>query len=336
MNNNLINSEIKRTSKNLFLVNFILLIISIVVLVYFWSEFHNFILGPKDVKIGEISNLNISGFSARNYVKVSPDKMVSTGLQYIEKEYDNNNNETNKTVKSVYYVFRDGQNLIIASIPPDEADKSSYTGWVREMTPDENYNLNQDINTLKASGNYAVSEYILDAEKDFFAPFMYAVSIIIIIVNVINIIRSTKYIKCLENHKIYKKLMKYGNVDMVINNIEGELTNDAFSRSKKIHLLSSWIIISKFFSFEVIKIDDVVWVYKKVTKHSVNFIPTGKTYESILRLNNKSKYFIKLGEKDIDYLLSSIKEIHPYIVVGYSKDIERMYNSEFPRFVNYV
>lgn len=336
MHTGLIKSEIKRTTNNLLIVSLILLIISIVILAYNWSEFNNIVLGPKEVKIGEISNLNINGFSARNYVRVSPEKKASTGLQYVEKEYDNNNKEISKTVESIYYVLKDGQNLIFAVIPPDKGTMSSYTGWVRDMTSEEKDHLYVYINDLKSTGGFTVSEYVLDAEKNSSAPFLYVVCGIIIIISIINILRCIKYINCPEKHKIYKKLMKYGNAHEAINSIEEELPYDLFQNNKNIYFLKSWILSPKLFSLGVNKIDDIVWAYKKVTKHSINFIPTGKTYNLVLCFYNKSKCFIGLKENQIDYILISIKQKYPWIIVGYDKNINSTWNSNFSQLINYV
>lgn len=332
----LIKSQIKRATKNLFVLNFILLIISIVISVCYWSEFHNKILGPKEVKVGEISNLKISGLTARNYVKVSPEKKASTGLQYVESEYDSNNQEKSKTVKTVYYVLRDGQDLIFTAVPKNNVDVSSYTGWVRKMTDEEKSHLDEAAIKLKASGDFTVSEYILDADDFSSAYFWYFVCGMIAIFNIFNICKCIKYTNCPEQHKIYKNLMKYGNPDEVINSIEEELPNDSFSNNKKIYLLKSWILSSKRFSFDVYKIDDIVWAYKKVTNHTINFMPAGKTHELILHLYNKSQCSIGLKENQADSILTSIMQMYPWIIVGFNDEINREWKSNSSQFINYV
>jgi hypothetical protein len=49
-----------------------------------------------------------------------------------------------------------------------------------------------------------------------------------------------------------------------------------------------WLVTDKFlvqstlFSFDLLRLYDLLWAYKRVTKHSVNFIPTGKTHQAVL------------------------------------------------------
>lgn len=336
MNNSLITMQIKKIARNLFVVNLLLLIISVVVLVYNWSDFHNKILGPKEVKISEVSKLKASGFDARNYVKISPEKKAATGLAYIEHKYDKNHRETSKTVKKVYYALKDGQNVIFAAVPADKINMITYNGWVREMTSEERINLSKDITKLKTAENFKVSEYILDADDSSIAIFLYVVFGIVIIINLFNILRAIKYSKFPEEHKVYKKLMQYGNADEVINSIEEELTYDSFPNNKKLYVLKSWIVSSKGFSVDVNKIDDIVWAYKKVTKHSVNFIPTGKTFELILHFNNKSQSTIGLKKDEADYILTLFNQMYPWIVLGFTNQIKKEWKSNSQQLIDYV
>lgn len=336
MNTNIIEYQVKRISKNILILNSILLILSIIILICNFSEFKNIVIGPERVDIGEISGLKISGFAARNYVTVYPEKQVSTGLQYVEKEYDSSHNEKSKTVQSVYYVLKEGQNLILAALPPDKENESSYTGWVRKMTPEESDNLRDDISELKAMDNFTVSEYVLDVKKSSGAAFWYVVCIICMIINIIYISKSIRYFDFPEKNKIFKQVTKYENPDAAINSIQEELPYDLLQNKGGLFVLRSWILKEGFFSFNIYKLDDVVWIYKKVTRHSVNFIPTGKTYGLVLKFQDKSQCFITMGEKQVDYIITSLKQMNPWIVVGFSQSINKMWTSNYRQLVNYV
>lgn len=335
MNTNLINSQIKRASRNLFIVNLISLIVSVGILSYYCGEFKNIIFGPKHMRVGETWNIKISGQDARNYISITPEQKASTGVQYIRTEYDRMNREKSRTVRAVYYVLKDGQDLIIAKIPPNKVESFSYTGWVRKMTSEEKNELYRDISMLKEN-NYTVSEYILDAEQFPDSLLMYTIFGVLLVLNLINIFRSVGYFNSPKNHKIYKKLMKYGDADVVINSIEQELPYDLLQNRNDIYFLKSWILSKKFFAFDVYKIDDIIWVYKKVTNHSINFIPTGKTYELILSSQNGTQRPIRLKQQQIDYVLISINQMCPWIIIGFTERIYDMWKSNYSQLVNYV
>lgn len=334
MNKNLIYSQINRAAKNLLIINLIIFIVSIAILTICYGEFKNVVLGPKQVRAGEVQKLEISGFAARNYVRITPEDKVSTGVEYVITEYENNQKK-GETVEAVYYVLKDGQDLVFARIDPEKVESFSYTGWVRKMTSEEEDNLSESIRIVKEK-NYNVSEYVLDTKMAANAPYVYVFLGAILIVSLINIIRSVGYFNCPDSHKIYKKLLKYGDVNSVINSIEEELSYDLFQNSKNIYILKSWILVKKFFTTEVIKIDDIIWAYKKVTSHSVNFIPTGKSYELILCLKDRSQYSIGQRQQQIDNIMMSINQMYPWIILGFSEEIKNIWKSDHSQLINHV
>src|SRR5262249_3843378 len=72
----------------------------------------------------------------------------------------------------------------------------------------------------------------------------------------------------------------YGDVEQVSQQIEVE-EQGAVAKFGRLRVMRSWLITKNFFSSWISPIGDLAWAYKKVTKHSVNFIPTGKTYSVI-------------------------------------------------------
>ena len=83
---------------------------------------------------------------------------------------------------------------------------------------------------------------------------------------------------------------------------------------------------------------EVLWVYLNVTKHSYNFIPTGKTYDikvmladgTSITMNQKNK---KTADATMEYIGNSL----PYIIFGYDEQIAQVYGGnrqEMMRVVN--
>ena len=71
---------------------------------------------------------------------------------------------------------------------------------------------------------------------------------------------------------------------------------------------------------------DIVWIYPIMTKHSVYYIPTRKTYAIKIKKRNGKELKIDIRNKKImDDLMSYIASRTPYIVLGYDKDIELIY-----------
>jgi hypothetical protein len=75
-----------------------------------------------------------------------------------------------------------------------------------------------------------------------------------------------------------------------------------------------------------------MWVYKKVTSHSVNFIPTGKSYELALHDKLGRERTIKLSEGEVNDTIVKIAGHAPWAVVGFDPEIKTMWDKQRDEF----
>jgi hypothetical protein len=76
-----------------------------------------------------------------------------------------------------------------------------------------------------------------------------------------------------------------------------------------------------------------MWLYKKVTQHRTNGIPTGKTYAALIWDRYGTCITFAGKEKVVDQALGDILGRSPGAVAGYSSDIEKMYKANRQGFV---
>jgi len=87
-----------------------------------------------------------------------------------------------------------------------------------------------------------------------------------------------------DGHPLALRIAKWGGDPMgVAVEAEREFDNPMLKGKAGWRLGNKYLVRSSFFTFNVLRFQDVLWAYKKVTKHSVNLIPTGKTYEAIIQ-----------------------------------------------------
>src|SRR6266850_2327955 len=96
-----------------------------------------------------------------------------------------------------------------------------------------------------------------------------------------------------------------------------------------------YLIQSTFFGFDMLRLQDLLWGYKKITKHSVNFIPTGKTYEAIVACYGGTAT-IPGKEKKVHELLAFVQERAPWAMYGYSDELSALFNKRRQEFVSSV
>jgi len=71
----------------------------------------------------------------------------------------------------------------------------------------------------------------------------------------------------------------------------------------------------------------LLWAYKRVTKHSVNFIPTGKSYAAVLACYGGAAE-VRGREKKVDAVLAFAAERAPWAVFGFSDDLSKLFKKK--------
>jgi hypothetical protein len=84
------------------------------------------------------------------------------------------------------------------------------------------------------------------------------------------------------------------------------------------HLTNKFLFRNNFFSIEIYPLSQLNWIYKKVTRHSINFIPTGKTYNIVLHFSSRV-IEVSGSEEWIDSLLLLFFSLCPTAKFGYTK-----------------
>jgi hypothetical protein len=65
-----------------------------------------------------------------------------------------------------------------------------------------------------------------------------------------------------------------------------------------------------------------------VTKHSVNFIPTGKTYSVILTGRHRQRIEEQMKEKAVNDLTMEIANRVPWAIFGFDKNLEQAWKKD--------
>jgi len=101
-------------------------------------------------------------------------------------------------------------------------------------------------------------------------------------------------------------------------------------------ITTNWLINAGAYKTNVMATRDVVWAYPKVTKHYHNGIPTGTTYSAIIR-DSKGQSLEISGKKDsVPKLLESLQRRMPWVLVGFSKELEALWMKEKPKFFQLI
>jgi hypothetical protein len=87
-----------------------------------------------------------------------------------------------------------------------------------------------------------------------------------------------------------------------------------------------YLIRSRFFTFDMLRLSDLLWAYKRITKRrfTINFIPMGKTYETyeaVLVCYGGTAVVSGL-EGAVDTVLAFAAGCAPWAVLGFSSELQ--------------
>jgi hypothetical protein len=139
-------------------------------------------------------------------------------------------------------------------------------------------------------------------------------------------------------HPVAKSLLRYGLQDDVARQIDDESQNpDECVTVGKLKLTKSWLLLPTTFGLKVRHLGEAVWAYKTVTKHSVNFIPTGKTYAVVCHFRDGSAETITVRSEvqSEDVVLALFQRV-PWMLAGYGDDIQQAWKRNRPEVLNAV
>ncbi len=130
-------------------------------------------------------------------------------------------------------------------------------------------------------------------------------------------------------HPIYSSLARSGDGDLLACNIDREI-RDRYNcqelAGNTLFLTPSWLLFTEIYNLQIVKLDRLMWVFKKVTNHSINFIPTGRSYAIVLYDRFGEERNFSMCEGEVDRIIQNIHTYAPWTVIGYTSESRKMWN----------
>jgi hypothetical protein len=272
-------------------------------------------LGPPDLdSIADVST------TPRYFARVTGSKALATGLQQVTI-HKRAGRETSRSVSGAYYALVVGHRLLVvkSSVGP----RATMAGELRAMPPDLDRRLFNSP-AMQANRNRFYSFYLDDDSFRFEGYLAIAGLLLFGFLLVRYGGPAWRYMQDPSSHPVVKRVASWG--DPV--GIAVEARREAGSPRRKGGgwlVTDKYLVQSTFFTFDLLRFLDLLWAYKRVTKHSVNFIPTGKTYEAVLACHG-GQAAVKAREKKVDAVLAFAAERAPWAAFGFSKELETLFN----------
>ena len=326
-----ISRQIRRTNRNLFLFGSVILAALGLLLAGGWRDTYNFIFGPFPIQNSELVSIWNPDVPKRFFVKLEGEEAFRTGM----REVGANNHD--KIRAEIIALVVDKRLLLVKA--PVGKEELQFTGTLTAVPAEVFNGVVHEWDAKHPDMKGAFLPFMLDAtgfrkgDNLLVAAAGTGFGLLGLVLVGIPIRRKLQP----ENHPLLKQLAKYGMLQDIQMRIDSEMRSEGGGEKfGAMQITTNWLIHAAAYKTNVMATRDVVWAYPKITKHYTNGIPTGKTYSAIIR-DSKGQSLEISGKKDsVPKLLESLQRRMPWVLIGFSKELEALWLKEKPKFFQLI
>jgi hypothetical protein len=288
----------------------------------------NFIGGPYTLAPADLDSIQDIEATPRYYARVSAEKVLDTGL----REYTvrtRSGVETSRDESAAYHALVMGNRFLVVKTPGAGVNvaEGRLMAWPAGL--ESQLFDSKEMASLRAnfypfyldSGPFRRPGYIVIAiAAAFLALFFWQA------------VPAWRAWRNPEVHPLARRIATWGNPLVVAAEAEHEYQQPYLKAGGGWRLGNKYLVHLGFFGIDVVRVQDLLWAYKKITKHSVNFIPTGKTYEAVVNCYGRTAA-IPGKEKGVDQVLLFLQSKAPWAVHGFSDELQLLWTKNQPEFV---
>uniref|UniRef100_A0A7C3PG16 Uncharacterized protein n=1 Tax=Oscillatoriales cyanobacterium SpSt-418 TaxID=2282169 RepID=A0A7C3PG16_9CYAN len=334
-----IGRQIRRSDRNILLTNMGLVLIPLTFGVLSSRYWQNFAAGP--LKLDRQAALAVKDPTqeARDFVTIKGDRALDTGVEQItQRKRRYSGTVTSETTSAKYIALLMDRKILIVKSRPETAQNTEFTGSLQPISSSIQSRIIDAAARQNPELRTAFLPYMLQ-EEDYRTPgyIGLAIALPLIALGSWNVSKVLKRRNNPTQHPIAKALAVAGEPEVVAARVEQELQSDAGKQEiLKTTLTRSWLFRPTYFGMDTVPLDQLTWIYKKVTTRRSYGIPVGKTYSAVVCDRSGKTIEIPGKEKQIDELLTSLCERAPWVVAGFSDELNQMWNRERTQFVEGV
>lgn len=328
--NNIIGWHIRRTNRNLLAVN-AALVLSLFALALLNDRYlFNFFLGPFPTDNNTLESIADPEKTFDYYVTIKGKVIPPAIYREVEKRVNKHTkNVESERVTAEFVVVALNNRLLVVKVPGTaDASRQEFTGALAPMPPDMWAKLTQSPEAKQHNMDQIFLPCMLDATGFRMSGWIgLGIGLPLYVLGTWNVIRAVRRLTKPERHPISQALARFGEPTEVAARIDADSQKLVGRRSGSVTLTPSWFLHSTWFGLEVLHVNELVWIYKKVTKHSVNFIPTGSTYATVICTCFGGSVEVPGSQRKTENLLQDLAERAPWVFAGFDQELANYWKS---------
>lgn len=291
----------------------------------------NSIQGPTPMSAAALLEAADPANVSNYFVELTGDENIDTGIY---KARTRNGAETDR---DYYHVLRVGDKLLLTRIDDGVATRESatQTGWLKPISSEEQREVIDDIvrDYPDTKGMFLPAKLEVEDQNTAFYVLLAGLAALVLfggwmifrwIAGQGNSVRA-----------IAKDLGRYGQPDQVLGHIESEMTPDLKGPSI---LTKSWLVRATQFNAAARKLENIAWAHRYTVTHKSYGITTGKQHLVHAYDRDGKRIEMPFGNKEAlaDEFMQRLVDAAPWIIAGYSDELESAYKKQRPTFLESV
>lgn len=292
------------------------LIIAVIVAVLSYRYIYNFIAGPFPATLADLAAVEQPGDLDRYFVTIS-------GMNSYDTGYELETTRDGRVIGSVGYLILDLGERVLLVQTGQRPGQTAFTGYLTEPTDEVQ---SQIIAGIEAS-NPGLDGIFLPmqlTEDDFRNPGYLGIPLWLALTGLClwGLFRAIQWRASPLSHPIARALGRFGDAQQTIAAIDAEL-QAPHARIGDTHLTPNWLVLDQPIRLQAARLDEIVWLYKLVTKRRVNGVPVGQSFTAEIRDRHGVALSIFGTEEQVNQLLNAAAQRAPWAIVGFSAELEQ-------------
>lgn len=330
--NNFVKKEIKRCNRNILISNIGLLLIPAAIFTIGGRYWYNFVFGPFPITVAELQEIQEPSQSLKYFVTVNGEQSVDTGFEQITQR-KRGGTIVSSSVSAKVLALKVENKILLVKANLSEQQATSFTGRLTKIPDKIQIELinNPEIKEIKD----LFLPFLLSTDtRDHFrvSGYVYLVTAFACIaISFWNLIKLGLQQGKLELHPLGKRLVEFGDFDVITNQINSQVAicSNNFVLGKKLIITNSWLIQRKFYHIDLLQLEQIVWAYQKVTRHKTNGVLTGTNYSAlVINKSGKNLEIPATREEEVKAIITEIVKRIPWIIVGYTDDLQKTWQKD--------
>lgn len=322
----LIRNEVSRTSRNLLAVN-LLCAVALAWCAYAGRTYiRNFFSGPFTVDTALLSAWTPN--ETKEFVTVKGEKLIRTSVQEMRRK------DGEEVAQANYLLLLKDNRLLVVRDENGLNEQVEITGELKPLPQDAFPKIQAEVKAAKPGAEEMLLPVMLDDGSYRTGGYIcFALGVPLFLLNLFNIFKAVSRSREPARSPIALQAAKFGDLNQIAAAVESDMSGPKSKYGWNVTMGRSWLVYKTWFETKVFAIDQIVWAYPHVTKHSVNFIPTHKSYKVILWTRNGENGEFQMRKKACDEFIGKVRGMAPWMVAGFSPEISQMWTNQRAEFL---